>query len=253
LDEGGRLFETAKLPAKATPTEPDPKQQIVGQSSYERADSIGENRPAIADSSWYYAVGSAQQGPVTHGTLQQLFRIGQLPADTEVWAPGMANWERASAVPGLVSAAHPTRREDSAQSTHTKESSCSAARLAPSLKKTRFWTMFIAIFGLIACGMQFVQGIFLIAANNGTVGLGIVVVALVQGTTFLLLLIFSQRVGKFLEDRTEQRLLAALSSLHAFWMYNGILLCIAIALIILAICLMMAGVAMLSNAADWMK
>jgi len=41
---------------------------------------------------WYYAVGSQQQGPVTEDQLQGLIKDGVVTGDTLVWREGMANW-----------------------------------------------------------------------------------------------------------------------------------------------------------------
>ena len=41
---------------------------------------------------WYYAVGSQQQGPVTDDQLQGLVKDGVVTGDTLVWREGMANW-----------------------------------------------------------------------------------------------------------------------------------------------------------------
>ncbi|PAW88419.1 MAG: hypothetical protein B9S33_04700 [Pedosphaera sp. Tous-C6FEB] len=53
---------------------------------------------------WYYAVGSQQQGPVTEDQLQGLIKDGVVAGDTLVWREGMANWlpYRAVAPPGSV-------------------------------------------------------------------------------------------------------------------------------------------------------
>ncbi len=42
---------------------------------------------------WYYAVGSQQQGPVTDDQLQALAKDGVVTGDTLVWRDGMANWQ----------------------------------------------------------------------------------------------------------------------------------------------------------------
>lgn len=42
---------------------------------------------------WYYAVGSQQQGPVTEEQLQALVKDGVVTGDTLVWRDGLANWQ----------------------------------------------------------------------------------------------------------------------------------------------------------------
>ncbi|WP_315702321.1 MULTISPECIES: DUF4339 domain-containing protein [unclassified Bradyrhizobium] len=61
------------------------------------------NRP------WYYALQGQQQGPVSESALRDLVAKGVVTADTLVWTEGMAGWERADHIPGLVSdiADHP--------------------------------------------------------------------------------------------------------------------------------------------------
>jgi hypothetical protein len=55
------------------------------------------NRP------WYYAAQGAQQGPVTEAELRDLIGRGTVTAETLVWTEGMAGWERADQIPGLIS------------------------------------------------------------------------------------------------------------------------------------------------------
>jgi hypothetical protein len=243
------LFETPKPPTEVTPKEPDPKQPeyVLGPGP------ATINRPTAVDDSWYYAVGDQQQGPVSRSTLQQLLRSGQLSPDSEVWTSGMACWERAGNVQGLLPAMTSPGSKQTAPSALSKDNSFGTAKIAPLLKSMRGWTMFVSIVGLIACAIQLVRGIVVIAANRGTVGLIIVIVTIVPGTAYFLLMIFSLRVGKFLDDRNEQKLVAAMSALNTFWVYVGTLLCVALVLLLLVISLLMAGTDILGDVPAWMS
>ena len=42
---------------------------------------------------WYYAVGSQQQGPVTEDQLRGLIKDGVVTGDTRVWREGMTDWQ----------------------------------------------------------------------------------------------------------------------------------------------------------------
>ena len=59
----------------------------------------------MAGRSWFYASEGRQQGPHPEIQLRELIARGTITADTLVWTEGMANWQRAGDVPGLVSAA----------------------------------------------------------------------------------------------------------------------------------------------------
>jgi hypothetical protein len=78
-------------------------------------------------------------------------------------------------------------------------------------------------------------------------------VTIVPGTAYFLLMIFSLRVGKFLDDRNEQKLVAAMSALNTFWVYVGTLLCVALVLLLLVISLLMAGTDILGDVPAWMS
>ncbi len=58
----------------------------------------------MSDKVWYYAIGGAQQGPVTLDELLPRFRSGELSADTYVFTQGMDNWVAASTRPEFQAA-----------------------------------------------------------------------------------------------------------------------------------------------------
>ena len=59
----------------------------------------------MAGRSWFYASEGQQQGPYPEIQLREFIARGTITADTLVWTEGMANWQRAGDIPGLVSGA----------------------------------------------------------------------------------------------------------------------------------------------------
>ena len=58
----------------------------------------------MAERSWFYAAAGQQTGPVSEARLRELIASGAVTADTLVWSEGMAGWQKAGEVPGLLSA-----------------------------------------------------------------------------------------------------------------------------------------------------
>jgi len=59
----------------------------------------------MADRSWYVASGGKQEGPYPEAQFRDLIGRGAVTPDTLVWSEGMAAWQRAGDVPGLLSGA----------------------------------------------------------------------------------------------------------------------------------------------------
>jgi hypothetical protein len=59
----------------------------------------------MADRSWFYASEGQQKGPFPEVQLRDLITRGTVRADTLVWTEGMAGWQKAGEIPGLMSAA----------------------------------------------------------------------------------------------------------------------------------------------------
>ena len=57
----------------------------------------------MSDRSWFYASNGQQQGPYPETQLRDLIARGTVRADTLVWSEGMAGWQKASEIPGLMS------------------------------------------------------------------------------------------------------------------------------------------------------
>ena len=56
----------------------------------------------MADQSWFFASQGQQQGPFPDAQFRQLIATGKVTTDTLVWTEGMANWQKAGDVPGLL-------------------------------------------------------------------------------------------------------------------------------------------------------
>jgi uncharacterized protein DUF4339 len=56
----------------------------------------------MSERSWFFASDGQQRGPVPEAQLRELIAGGTIAADVLVWSQGMADWQRAADVPGLV-------------------------------------------------------------------------------------------------------------------------------------------------------
>lgn len=56
----------------------------------------------MSNRSWFYASEGQQKGPFPETQLQDLIARGTVRADTLVWTEGMAGWQKAAEIPGLV-------------------------------------------------------------------------------------------------------------------------------------------------------
>jgi hypothetical protein len=61
----------------------------------------------MADQSWYFASQGQQQGPLPEAQLRELIAAGKVTPETLVWTEGMANWQKASDIPGLLAGGGP--------------------------------------------------------------------------------------------------------------------------------------------------
>jgi len=57
--------------------------------------------------SWFYASEGKQQGPFPDGQFRDLIAQGVVRPDTLVWTEGMAGWQKAGEIPGLVGGGAP--------------------------------------------------------------------------------------------------------------------------------------------------
>lgn len=56
----------------------------------------------MSNRSWFFAAGGQQQGPYPEAQFRDLIARGQVSAQTLVWCEGMASWQKAGEVPGLM-------------------------------------------------------------------------------------------------------------------------------------------------------
>lgn len=61
----------------------------------------------MANRSWFLASEGKQQGPYPEDQFRDLIARGFVGRDTLVWTEGMANWQRAGDIPGLLSGTAP--------------------------------------------------------------------------------------------------------------------------------------------------
>jgi hypothetical protein len=59
----------------------------------------------MADRSWFFAAQGQQQGPYPEARLREFIAAGTLTRDTLVWTEGMAGWQKAGDIPGLLAGA----------------------------------------------------------------------------------------------------------------------------------------------------
>lgn len=57
----------------------------------------------MSNRSWFYASEGQQKGPFPEGQLRDLILRGTIGPDTLVWSEGMAGWQKAREIPGLIS------------------------------------------------------------------------------------------------------------------------------------------------------
>jgi hypothetical protein len=56
----------------------------------------------MSNRSWFFAAGGQQQGPYPEAQFRDLIARGQVGPQTLVWSEGMASWQKAGEVPGLM-------------------------------------------------------------------------------------------------------------------------------------------------------
>ena len=57
----------------------------------------------MASRSWFFASDGKQQGPCSEVQLREMIAASTVTANTFVWSEGMADWQKAADVPGLLS------------------------------------------------------------------------------------------------------------------------------------------------------
>ena len=59
----------------------------------------------MSNRSWFFASQGKQQGPYPEAQLRDFIANGTVTAETLVWTEGMAGWQKAGEIPGLLSGA----------------------------------------------------------------------------------------------------------------------------------------------------
>src|SRR6267378_4160668 len=59
----------------------------------------------MVDRSWFFASQGQQQGPYPEAQVHQFIASGRVTAETLVWTEGMAGWQKAGEIPGLMAGA----------------------------------------------------------------------------------------------------------------------------------------------------
>lgn len=185
---------------------------------------------------YYVRLGDHVQGPYSLDQMRALVQCGEVGRSHEVSTDG-TSWADAAQFGELSEIFRPSASVSHiAEATLTTGGLYSTDKLAPLFRSMRPWTLFIAMVGLLMCAVQFFQGISHLGTNPilfGVTVVAVVIVALVQGAGALLLLDFALRSGAFLQDRSEERLLAAIGALKTFWVYAGVVTAVLLALLLL--------------------
>jgi hypothetical protein len=56
----------------------------------------------MSNRSWFFASEGKQQGPYPEAQLREFIANGTVTAETLVWTEGMAGWQKAGDIPGLL-------------------------------------------------------------------------------------------------------------------------------------------------------
>jgi hypothetical protein len=59
----------------------------------------------MAERSWFFAANGQQQGPYPEAQFRDFIARGMIRPDTLVWSEGMAGWQKAGDIPGMMGAA----------------------------------------------------------------------------------------------------------------------------------------------------
>jgi GYF domain 2 len=94
----------------------------------------------MSNRSWYYAAQGAQQGPILEAELRDLVAGGVVTGETLVWTEGMAGWEKAGRIPGLMS--HLGSQEPGRPPAPSNDMRGGASGIAPLSAKFGIWPLF---------------------------------------------------------------------------------------------------------------
>jgi hypothetical protein len=94
----------------------------------------------MSNRSWYYAAQGAQQGPIPEAELRNLVSGGVVTGETLVWTEGMAGWEKAGRIPGLMS--HLGSEAPGRPPAPSNDIESGPAGIAPLSAKLELWPYF---------------------------------------------------------------------------------------------------------------
>jgi hypothetical protein len=97
---GKHLWSDAGVPVQGTGS--SARMPASGVRAIRRVAAAKAGGNDMAGRSWFYASEGQQQGPYPEIQLREWIARGAITADTLVWTEGMANWQRAGDIPGLV-------------------------------------------------------------------------------------------------------------------------------------------------------
>jgi len=87
--------------------EADAARDRLSRNRAAREDRTRTAAPPPPPIAWHFVRAGEAVGPLSREELAREARAGHLAGDTLVWCPGMADWEPASAVPGVRDLAGP--------------------------------------------------------------------------------------------------------------------------------------------------
>ncbi len=101
---------------------------------------------------WFYAANGQQQGPYAETQFRDLVGNGTVRADTLVWTEGMAGWQKAAEIPGLMQAGGPPVLPMGAPPAMTGAAGMSGNALSADLP----------LFGLLGRTLAYIIGMLLV-------------------------------------------------------------------------------------------
>lgn len=202
---------------------------------HEQTDADANQRGAITDTTrpdekdWYYARNNVQHGPVGFEHLNMLGKTGALQPDDLVWKEGMAEWQPAAQVQGLV-IAHPAGSEG--PSTHNNSGTIDP-QLLRTVSDSRPWSGFVSICVNTIGAMSAIFSLlaFLLGIRHGNVaetagGLFLLIWSGVIITGGVLLSKYNRSAARFVAQESMTLLDQAMRSLRSLWVFLSIILLI---------------------------
>lgn len=130
---------------------------------------------------WYYAIGSERQGPITEAELDRLAAQGELRPDTLVWRDGMVDWKPLAEVrptattsqpPLLSTATSPLGDADAVRNAHLKHEA--------SIQSVGF-LYYLGGGALLSASIALLIGGISTTGDSAESGVGVIVVICVLG------------------------------------------------------------------------